>query len=127
MFQSIHHIAIIASDIEISKHFYSQVLGFEIIAETYREARDSWKIDLALNGDYLIELFSFPNAPRRLDGPEALGLRHLAFTVGNIEAVVAELEGRGVEVEAVRIDELTGALYTFFKDPDGLPIELVEN
>lgn len=127
MFQSIHHIAIIASDIEISKHFYSQVLGFEIIAETYREARDSWKIDLALNGDYLIELFSFPNAPRRLDGPEARGLRHLAFTVGNIEAVVAELEGRGVEVEAVRIDELTGALYTFFKDPDGLPIELVEN
>lgn len=127
MFEKIHHIAIIASDITVSKHFYTQVLGFEIIAETYREARDSWKIDLALNGDYLIELFSFPNAPTRLDGPEALGLRHLAFTVSDIEATVAELSARGVDVEAIRQDELTGAFYTFFKDPDGLPIELVQN
>lgn len=126
MFEKIHHIAVIASDIQLSKYFYTEILGFEILAETYREARDSWKIDLALNGNYLIELFSFPDAPDRLDGPEGLGLRHLAFTVKDMATTVTLLKERGVAVEAVRRDELTGAAYTFFKDPDGLPIELVE-
>lgn len=127
MFEKLHHIAIIASDITVSKHFYTQILGFDILSETYREARDSWKIDLALKGDYLIELFSFAQAPARVDSPEARGLRHLAFSVADIEATVAELSARGVDVEAIRQDELTGAFYTFFKDPDGLPIELVQN
>lgn len=127
MFEKIHHIAIIASDITVSKAFYTEVLGFEILSETYREARDSWKIDLALKGDYLIELFSFPDAPSRVNNPEALGLRHLAFTVLDIATTVTELERRGVLIEDIREDELTGALYTFFKDPDGLPIELVQN
>lgn len=126
MLEKIHHLAIIASDIEVSKRFYCDVLGFTILAETYRAERDSWKVDLALNGNYLIELFSFPDAPARVNQPEARGLRHLAFAVRDMAAAVATLQARGLELEAVRVDELTGSAYTFFKDPDGLPIELVE-
>lgn len=124
---NVNHIAIIASDIERSLLFYVDVLGFSIIRKVYREERDSWKVDLALNGDYLIELFTFPNAPKRPSYPEALGLRHLAFTVDDIEACIAELKSKGVETENIRIDPFTDCRCVFFADPDGLPIELVEN
>lgn len=124
---NVNHIAIIASDIERSLSFYVDVLGFSIIRKVYREERDSWKVDLALNGDYLIELFTFPNAPQRLSYPEALGLRHLAFTVDDIEASIAELKSKGVEPESIRIDPFTDCRCVFFADPDGLPIELVES
>lgn len=124
---NVNHIAIIASDIERSLSFYVDVLGFSIIRKVYREERDSWKVDLALNGDYLIELFTFPNAPQRLSYPEALGLRHLAFTVDDIEASIAELKSKGVETENIRIDPFTDCRCVFFADPDGLPIELVES
>lgn len=124
---NVNHIAIIASDIERSLSFYVDVLGFSIIRKVYREERDSWKVDLALNGDYLIELFTFPNAPQRLSYPEALGLRHLAFTVDDIEASIAELKPKGVEPESIRIDPFTDCRCVFFADPDGLPIELVES
>lgn len=122
----VNHIAIIASDIEQSIAFYVDVLGFSIIRKVYREERDSWKVDLALNGDYLIELFTFPDAPQRPSYPEALGLRHLAFTVSNIETSISELHSKGVETESIRIDPFTGCKCVFFADPDGLPIELVE-
>lgn len=124
---NVNHIAIIASNIERSLSFYVDVLGFSIIRKVYREERDSWKVDLALNGDYLIELFTFPNAPQRLSYPEALGLRHLAFTVDDIEASIAELKSKGVETENIRIDPFTDCRCVFFADPDGLPIELVES
>ena len=124
---TVNHIAIIASDIERSLSFYVDVLGFSIIRKVYREERDSWKVDLALNGDYLIELFTFPNAPQRLSYPEALGLRHLAFTIDDIEASIAELKSKGVEPENIRIDPFTDCRCVFFADPDGLPIELVES
>lgn len=124
---NVNHIAIIASNIERSLSFYVDVLGFSIIRKVYREERDSWKVDLALNGDYLIELFTFPNAPQRLSYPEALGLRHLAFTVDDIEASIAELKSKGVEPESIRIDPFTDCRCVFFADPDGLPIELVES
>ncbi|WP_294912103.1 VOC family protein [Tatumella sp. UBA2305] len=124
--KSINHIAIIASDYAKSRAFYCDILGFTLLQETYREIRDSWKGDLALNGEYLIELFSFPSAPPRPSFPEALGLRHLAFNVDNIEASVAELKQRGVECEPVRIDPITGKPFTFFCDPDGLPLELCQ-
>lgn len=122
----VNHIAIIASDIEQSIAFYVDVLGFSIIRKVYREERDSWKVDLALNGDYLIELFTFPDAPQRPSYPEALGLRHLAFSVDDIEASISELKAKGVETENIRIDPFTGCKCVFFADPDGLPIELVE-
>lgn len=124
---TVNHIAIIASNIERSLSFYVDVLGFSIIRKVYREERDSWKVDLALNGDYLIELFTFPNAPKRPSYPEALGLRHLAFKVDDIEACIAELKSKGVETENIRIDPFTDCRCVFFADPDGLPIELVEN
>ena len=119
----IHHVAIIASDYEKSKDFYTNILGLEIIRENYRKKRDSYKLDLKI-GESEIELFSFPNPPKRPTTPEARGLRHLCFSVNNIEQVVEELNKKNVETEAIRIDEFTGALYTFFQDPDGLPIEL---
>ncbi|MEI7374394.1 VOC family protein [Dickeya chrysanthemi] len=122
----IHHIAIIASDYERSKRFYCDVLGFTLQQEVYRAARDSWKGDLALNGHYLIELFSFPAPPARVSRPEACGLRHLAFAVDDIEQAVAALNAAGVNCEPVRIDEYTGRRFTFFADPDGLPLELYE-
>lgn len=125
--RSIHHVAIIAGDYEASKRFYSRILGLRILAETYREERRSWKLDLETEGGDRIELFSFPDAPSRPDRPEARGLRHLAFAVPDVAAAAALLEGRGVPVEPLRLDPLTGKAYTFFADPDGLPLELYEN
>ncbi|MEM0674422.1 MULTISPECIES: VOC family protein [Dickeya] len=122
----IHHIAIIASDYERSKRFYCDVLGFTLQQEVYRVARDSWKGDLALNDRYLIELFSFPSPPARVSRPEACGLRHLAFAVEDIEHAVTALHAAGVNCEPVRTDEYTGRRFTFFADPDGLPLELYE-
>ncbi|CNE90748.1 putative lyase [Yersinia rohdei] len=122
----IHHIAIIGSDYQVSKKFYCDVLGFTLLAEVYRDARDSWKADLALNGQYTIELFSFPAPAARPSRPEACGLRHLAFQVDDIELAVRELNAKGVICEEVRIDPYTGSRFTFFNDPDGLPLELYE-
>lgn len=122
---SVHHVALICSDYPRSKRFYSEILGLRIVAETYRAARDSWKLDLAL-GDVQLELFSFPGAPARPSYPEAQGLRHLAFAVDDLESAVAELEGHGVRCEPIRLDELTGKRFTFFADPDDLPLELYE-
>lgn len=126
MIQRIHHIAVICSDYPKSRKFYVELLGFEVLAETFRESRRSYKLDLALPDGSQLELFSFPDPPRRPSNPEACGLRHLAFEVGDLDAVAAELTARGIEVEAVRVDELTGRRFTFFKDPDGLPLELYE-
>ncbi|MDH2069591.1 VOC family protein [Pantoea sp. GD03673] len=123
---AIHHIAIIASDYQRSKAFYCDVLGFRLMGEYYREARDSWKGDLALQDRYTIELFSFPTPPARVSHPEARGLRHLAFTVPDVAAAVATLADKGVVCEPIRIDELTGKQCTFFADPDGLPLELYQ-
>jgi glyoxylase I family protein len=124
--QQIHHIAIICSDYERSKRFYTDILGFTIQQEVYRAARQSYKLDLCLNGQYLIELFSFPDPPPRPSRPEACGMRHLAFAVPDIEAAVSWLSSRAVVVEAIRTDEYTGRRFTFFADPDGLPLELYE-
>ena len=126
MLTSLHHIAIICSDYERSKKFYIEVLGFTIIREVYRAERQSYKLDLALNGDYLIELFSFPDPPARVSRPEATGLRHIAFRVADMESAKKELESKGVSCEPIRIDEFTDRKFTFFSDPDGLPIELYE-
>ena len=122
----IHHVAIISSNYQRSKHFYCEILGLKIVAETYRAERDSYKLDLLLNDGTQIELFSFPNPPPRVNKPEAMGLRHLAFKVTDLFAVIAELESHGVAVEPVRIDALTNKRFTFFADPDGLPLELYE-
>ena len=121
-----HHIAIICSDYTRSKHFYTQILGLEIVAEVYRQQRNSYKLDLRLPDGVQIELFSFTNPPARLSYPEARGLRHLAFEVPNVDKAVVELQNHGVAVEQVRVDEYTGKRYTFFVDPDGLPLELYE-
>ena len=121
----IHHVAIICSNYEISKEFYVEKLGFEIIREIYREERQSYKLDLKL-GESQIELFSFPNSPKRPSYPEACGLRHLAFEVDDIEEAVKELKGKNIQVEEIRIDEYTEKKFTFFNDPDGLPLELYE-
>ncbi|MEQ8582799.1 MAG: VOC family protein [Marinoscillum sp.] len=126
MLKSVHHIAIICSDYRQSKRFYTEVLGLEIIREVYRAERESYKLDLALNGHYVIELFSFPEPPARVSRPEAVGLRHLAFEVEDIAVVVKELQVKGVVTEPIRIDESTGCRFTFFEDPDQLPIELYE-
>jgi glyoxylase I family protein len=125
MFGSIHHVAIIASDYAVSKAFYTEVLGLPVIAEAYRAERDSWKLDLAV-GDAQIELFSFPNPPARVSRPEACGLRHLALSVENLDAAVAHLTAHGVVCEPIRLDEFTARRFTFFADPDGLPLELYE-
>jgi glyoxylase I family protein len=122
----VHHIAIICKDYAVSKKFYTEVLGFTIEQEIYRKERDSYKLDLSLNGQYVIELFSFPNPPSRPSRPEATGLRHIAFEVDDIEATVAELNKHQVAVEPVRIDEFTGKKFTFIADPDDLPIEFYE-
>jgi glyoxylase I family protein len=124
--KSIHHIAIICSDYERSKYFYTQILGLEIIQEVYREPRQSYKLDLSLNGQYVIELFSFPNPPKRTSRPEAAGLRHLAFAVENIEESIKQLNQKGIETEPIRIDEYSDKKFTFFADPDDLPIEFYE-
>ena len=122
----IHHVAVICSDYERSKHFYTQVLGLAVVAEVYRAGRDSYKLDLRLPDGTQIELFSFPSPPPRPSYPEACGLRHLAFAVSDIGAAVAHLASHGIAVEPVRVDEHTGRRFTFFGDPDGLPIELYE-
>ncbi|MCT4700886.1 VOC family protein [Enterobacteriaceae bacterium H20N1] len=124
--KQVHHIAIIASDYQMSKQFYCDILGFTLQAEAYREERDSWKGDLALNGQYVIELFSFPFPPARPSRPEACGLRHLAFSVENLDRAIEHLEKHGVTCEPVRIDPFTDKRFTFFADPDGLPLELYQ-
>lgn len=122
----IHHIAIICSNYERSKKFYVDVLGLAIIQETFRAERNSYKLDLRINDNTQIELFSFPNTPQRVSNPEACGLRHLAFRVENIEETVAYLKMYHIEMENIRIDEITGKKFTFFKDPDNLPLEIYE-
>ena len=123
---AIHHVALICSDYTRSKAFYTQTLGFRIIRETYRAERDSWKLDLEVSPGVSLELFSFPSPPPRPSRPEAQGLRHLAFAVPDVDAVIATLRDRGVTCEPVRVDEFTDRRFTFFADPDGLPIELYE-
>jgi glyoxylase I family protein len=123
---SIHHIAIICTNYQRSKDFYINRLGLEVVREVYRKERDSYKLDLSLNGEYVIELFSFPSPPPRPSRPEAAGLRHLAFAVDDLNSVVNELQQKGVVVEPVRIDEYTGKRFTFIADPDDLPIEFYE-
>ena len=125
-FQRLHHIAILSSDYAQAKDFYVRILGLRVLQETHRVERQSWKLDLAGAGDLQIELFSFPQPPPRPTRPEACGLRHLAFAVENLDAAVAHLRAEGVAVEPVRTDELTGKRFTFFKDPDELPLELYE-
>jgi glyoxylase I family protein len=126
LLQSVHHIAIICSNYERSKKFYTEILGLTIIREVYREERHSYKLDLALNGHYIIELFSFPNPPGRLSQPEGCGLRHLAFATTDIDAAIKNIQQHNVSVEPIRIDAQTQKRFTFFADPDGLPIELYE-
>lgn len=122
----IHHTAILCSDYQKSKDFYTNILDLKIIQETYRKERQSYKLDLALNGEYVIELFSFPDPPKRVTGPEATGLRHIAFEVNNLAAVLETLQKSKIIAEPVRIDEITGKPFTFIFDPDDLPIELYE-
>ncbi|RNI28871.1 SMU1112c/YaeR family gloxylase I-like metalloprotein [Rufibacter latericius] len=124
--KSIHHIAVICTNYPVSKAFYTQVLGLTLQQEIYRAERNSYKADLALNGHYVLELFSFPDVPARLSFPEAAGLRHLAFAVENVETSRQELLQQGVEVQEIRVDEPTGKRFCFFSDPDGLPLELYE-
>ncbi len=126
MFTRIDHVAIICSDYLKSKHFYVEVLGFSVVRETYREDRRSFKLDLQVGDQYQIELFSFPNPPNRVSFPEACGLRHIAFEVDDLRETVHELRDRGVEVEPIRTDETTRKCFTFFRDPDDLPIEIYE-
>ena len=122
----LHHIAIICSDYEKSKTFYTEILGFTVEQEIYREARKSYKLDLSLNGNYLIELFSFPEPPKRTSRPEAAGLRHIAFGVDNLDTWITFLNANKIDAEPIRIDEFTNKRFTFFPDPDNLPIELYE-
>ena len=124
--QAVHHVALIASDYARSKHFYVELLGLKVVAEHYRAARDSWKLDLALPDGTQLELFSFPAPPARPSRPEACGLRHLCFAVADVAAAKRALEAQGVVVEDIRVDEYTGKRFTFFADPDGLPLELYE-
>lgn len=125
--KGLHHVAIICSNYAVSKKFYTEVLGLEIVAEHYRAERNSFKLDLKLGDQYLVELFSFPNPPPRVSRPEAAGLRHLAFCVENLDEAVRDLIARGVAFEPIRTDEYTGKRFTFFSDPDGLPLELYED
>lgn len=126
---SLHHLALITADYPRARDFYTRVLGLPVVAEHYRESRQSWKLDLALGSPpnvVQLEVFSFPNPPPRPTRPEACGLRHLALSVADLDAEIARLAGFGVVAEPVRVDEYTGARFTFFADPDGLPIELYE-
>lgn len=125
--QGIHHVAIICRNYARSRHFYTTVLGFSIVAEHYRAERDSYKLDLALGNQYVIELFSFPDPPSRVSRPEASGLRHLAFAVEDLDAAVAHLQQHGVTTEPIRVDPYTGKRFTFFSDPDDLPLEFYES
>ncbi len=127
LLHSVHHIAIICSDYAVSKSFYTGILGLEVLSETYRAERQSYKLDLALDGRYIIELFSFPAPPPRPTRPEAAGLRHLAFAVTDLDGCITQLTEKDITTEPVRTDELTGRRFTFLYDPDGLPIELYES
>ncbi len=127
MFNKVHHIAIICSNYEVSKDFYVNKLGFEVLAEVYREERQSYKLDLAINGMYQVELFSFPAPAPRPSRPEAVGLRHLAFEVNDVLLVSKQLNAKGIVTEPIRVDEFTGKQFTFFTDPDGLPLEIYES
>lgn len=122
----IHHAAIICSNYENSKDFYVNILGFKILKETYRSERKSYKLDLEIAGEYQIELFSFPDPPERITSPEARGLRHLAFEVDDIESSVKYLNEKNIVTEPIKIDIVTGKKYTFFRDPDNLPLEICE-
>ncbi|MGB3495870.1 MAG: VOC family protein [Elainellaceae cyanobacterium] len=124
--QQIHHVAIICSDYAVSKRFYVEVLGFSVIRETFRAERNSYKLDLKVSETDTLELFSFPNPPERMSRPEACGLRHLAFSVADLDEAIAHLEAHGIQPEEIRVDELTGKRFTFFQDPDALPLELYE-
>jgi glyoxylase I family protein len=126
MLNRIHHTAILCSDYEKSKDFYTNILGLKIIQETYRQERQSYKLDLSLNGEYVIELFSFPDPPQRISRPEATGLRHIAFEVDELDVVIETLVKNNIIAELIRIDELTGKRFTFIFDPDNLPVELYE-
>jgi glyoxylase I family protein len=125
MLRAIHHVALICTDYARSRHFYVELLGMELVHEVFREERESWKADLRI-GDAQLELFSFPAPAARASYPEAAGLRHLAFSVSTLEPVIARLEAAGVEAEPIRVDPYTGRRFTFFADPDGLPLELYE-
>jgi glyoxylase I family protein len=125
--KSIHHVAIICSDYQASKYFYTEVLGLKILKETYRANRNSYKLDLSVNDKYQIELFSFPDPPKRITDPEASGLRHLSFEVDDIYKALEELNRLNIVTESIRLDEFTGKNFLFFSDPDGLPIELYES
>ena len=125
--KGVHHVAIICSNYTLSKHFYTEILGLKILQEVFREERNSYKLDLAVNGVYQIELFSFPDPPERLSRPEGKGLRHIAFEVDNLSVSVAELTKNGILTEEIRIDEYSQKRFVFFNDPDGLPIELYES
>lgn len=127
MFKRIHHVAIICTDYAVSKNFYVNILGLTVVQEVYRAERKSYKLDLSVNGLYQIELFSFENPPERPSRPEAAGLRHLAFEVDDVAAVVVALNAKGVVTEESRIDEYTGKKFTFFTDPDGLPLEIYQS
>lgn len=124
--QQIHHVAIICSDYSVSKRFYVDVLGFSVIRETFRAERNSYKLDLKVSETDTLELFSFPESPGRVSRPEACGLRHLAFAVDNLDEAITHLVAHGIQPENVRVDELTGKRFTFFQDPDALPLELYE-
>jgi glyoxylase I family protein len=126
MLLRVHHVAIICGDYAVSKRFYTEALGLPVLAENFRAARASWKLDLALPDGSQLELFSFPGRPPRPSYPEARGLRHLAFEVADVAQWKARLEARGVAVEPIRVDEYTGRRFTFFADPDELPLELYE-
>ena len=126
MITAIHHLAIICSDYTASKKFYIDILGLTVLAEAYRAERQSYKLDLALNGQYVIELFSFPHPPKRVSRPEAAGLRHLAFATNDLEGIIAHLTQHHIATEPIRTDEFTGKRFTFCSDPDGLPVEFYE-
>ena len=125
--RKVHHVAVICTDYALSKDFYVNKLGFEVIHEFYRAERDSYKLDLAVGGHTQIELFSFPSPPERPSRPEAAGLRHLAFSIENIHETVSHLSKLGIETEPIRVDPFTNRHFTFFQDPDGLPLELYED
>ncbi|MET1055477.1 MAG: VOC family protein [Pedobacter sp.] len=127
MLKRIHHVAIICSDYKLSKNFYVNILGLTVVKEVYRVERRSHKLDLSVGGLYQIELFSFENPPERPSRPESRGLRHLAFEVDDVAAAAAELNAKGVVTEEIRVDEYTGKMFTFFTDPDGLPLEIYES
>lgn len=126
LIERIHHVAILTDRYEESKQFYTRILGFTIIHEAYRQERDSYKLDLAINDKYSIELFSFPKYKERNSFPESKGLRHLAFAVDNVEEWIVFLQSKNVDVQNVRVDEITGKKFTFFYDPNGQPLELYE-